>query len=618
MTENLNINEQLTDDHIDDQVDEEIELCLSSENPKNFFLFAGAGSGKTRSLVKALMFLDKKMGTELSANAKLIAVITYTNAASEEISKRLQYKPNIHVSTIHSFLWDLIKDYQTDIKQWIIHSLKDDISILQEKENKRSSDKRVDDIRRKTERLNRISTVKFFNYNPNGENFEFDSLNHSEVIAIGSEFIASEPTMQDILTSRFPFILIDESQDTKKELVDSLLIVCEKYEKNFIIGMFGDTMQKIYMDGKENLADCIPDKWERPRKVMNHRSAKRIVTLANAIRGTVDGQSQRARSDAEEGFVRLFIIEASDNKERTERQIAQIMSEISMDEKWNDETEYKTLILEHHMAASRFNFLGLFTPLNESGEFATSLRNGSIEELSFLAKIVSPLVKAYKAGNDFEVAKIVRKYSPLLNRSAFLVSREDEILLLKRAEKAVDSLLELWKDGKVPSCIDILKSINETRLFEQSNSTNEILHGFSEGENSKLTALRSALSVQFDELERYSAYVNENTRFATHQGIKGLEFPRVMVIMDDAEARGFQFSYEKLFGAKAKTITDIENEEKGKDTSITRTTRLFYVACTRAEKSLAVVAYTVNSESVKQTALSNNWFMENEIQIVKT
>lgn len=80
-------------------------------------------------------------------------------------------------------------------------------------------------------------------------------------IMTSTEFIATEPTMQDILTSKYPILLIDESQDTKKELIDALLIVCEKYGEKFIVGMFGDTMQKIYNDGKDNLAKCIPDNW---------------------------------------------------------------------------------------------------------------------------------------------------------------------------------------------------------------------------------------------------------------------------------------------------------------------------------------------------------------------
>ena len=124
------------------------------------------------------------------------------------------------------------------------------------------------------------------------------------------------------------------------------------------------------------------------------------------------------------------------------------------------------------------------------------------------------------------------------------------------------------------------------------------------------------MSAPFYELERYALYVSDNTRFATHQGVKGLEFPRVMVILDDAQARGFLFSYEKLFGVKAQSDTDEKNVHDGKDTSITRTARLFYVACTRAKKSLAIVAYTENEELVRDTALANGWFLENEIYIV--
>ena len=430
---------------------------------------------------------------------------------------------------------------------------------------------------------------------------------------MSTEFIATEQTMQDILTAKYPILLIDESQDTKKELVDALFIVCEKYKDRFIVGMFGDTMQRIYNDGKDNLANCIPDEWVKPVKVMNHRSAKRIVDLANSIRSTVDGQKQQARIDAEEGIVRLFIASTSSDKESVEHKVTEIMRQDTGDVGWSNDTQYKSLILEHHMAASRFGFSDLYMPLNDSKKFDTSLRDGSITELSILSKIVSPLVAAYKCRNDFEVAQIVRKYSPLLNKEAFASELSDQTKMLEKSEDAVEALMRLWDDGKIPSCLEVLKSIRETGLFKVGNRADELLTDFSEGENEKITALRKALSVPFNELERYSSYVTDNTRFATHQGVKGLEFPRVMVIMDDEQARGFLFSYEKLFGAKAQSDTDVKNKREGKDTSITRTARLFYVACTRAQKSLAVVAYTENMESVKNTALSNHWFSENEI-----
>lgn len=620
MTKEMLLEDHYIDDYVDDHVDREIESCFSASSPKNFFVFAGAGSGKTRSLINTLNFLDKEQGEKLLMKGKQIAVITYTNAACDEISRRLQYKSIFSVSTIHSFLWELIKNYQVDIKTWIMESVQKEIEELKQKQTKTSrgkaGEKRAETIKKKTERLAKIRSIQKFSYNPNGDNVGYDSLSHSEVIKMSTEFIATEPTMQDILTSKYPILLIDESQDTKKELIDALLIVCEKYGEKFIVGMFGDTMQKIYNDGKDNLAKCIPDNWVKPVKIMNHRSAKRIVTLANSIRSSVDDQKQQARSDAEEGIVRLFITSKSNNKEYVEKRVAEMMVQDTGDIGWNDEEDYKSLILEHHMAASRFGFSELYMPLSNSKKFDTSLREGSIPELSILSKIVFPLLVAYQSGNDFEVAKIIRKNSPLLNKEVFITGLNNQVELLRKAEEAVELLMKLWNDGKVPTCLEVLKSIRDTGLFKVGNRVDEVLADYSQDENEKITALRTALSAPFYELERYALYVSDNTRFATHQGVKGLEFPRVMVILDVAQARGFLFSYEKLFGVKAQSDTDEKNAHDGKDTSITRTARLFYVACTRAKKSLAIVAYTENEEMVRDTALANGWFLENEIYIV--
>ena len=620
MTKEMLLEDHYIDDYVDDHVDREIESCFSASSPNNFFVFAGAGSGKTRSLINTLNFLDKEQGEKLLMKGKQIAVITYTNAACDEISRRLQYKSIFSVSTIHSFLWELIKNYQVDIKTWIMESVQKEIEELKQKQTKTSrgkaGEKRAETIKKKTERLAKIRSIQKFSYNPNGDNVGYDSLSHSEVIKMSTEFIATEPTMQDILTSKYPILLIDESQDTKKELIDALLIVCEKYGEKFIVGMFGDTMQKIYNDGKDNLAKCIPDNWVKPVKIMNHRSAKRIVTLANSIRNSVDDQKQQARSDAEEGTVRLFITSKSNNKEYVEKRVAEMMVQNTGDIGWNDEEDYKSLILEHHMAASRFGFSELYMPLSNSKKFDTSLREGSIPELSILSKLVFPLLVAYQSGNDFEVAKIIRKNSPLLNKEVFITGLNNQVELLRKAEEAVELLMKLWNDGKVPTCLEVLKSIRDTGLFKVGNRVDEVLADYSQDENEKITALRTALSAPFYELERYALYVSDNTRFATHQGVKGLEFPRVMVILDDAQARGFLFSYEKLFGVKAQSDTDEKNAHDGKDTSITRTARLFYVACTRAKKSLAIVAYTENEEMVRDTALANGWFLENEIYIV--
>ena len=102
---------------------------------------------------------------------------------------------------------------------------------------------------------------------------------------MGSKFICAEDTMQNILISQYPILLIDESQDTKKELVDAIFTVCERHKGKFIVGMFGDTMQRIYQDGKENLSQCIPDDWVKPQKIMKFVFwSKAIKAVAEVIR----------------------------------------------------------------------------------------------------------------------------------------------------------------------------------------------------------------------------------------------------------------------------------------------------------------------------------------------
>lgn len=114
----------------------------------------------------------------------------------------------------------------------------------------------------------------------------------------------------------------------------------------------------------------------------------------------------------------------------------------------------------------------------------------------------------------------------------------------------------------------------------------------------------------------YNNYVNQNTRFDTHQGVKGLEFDRVMVIIDDSESKGNMFSYDKLFGIKDLSDIDKKNISDGKETSVERTQRLFYVTCTRAKDSLAIVMYTNNPEGVKTDAIRKEWFTEEEIVVM--
>jgi DNA helicase-2/ATP-dependent DNA helicase PcrA len=159
-----------------------------------------------------------------------------------------------------------------------------------------------------------------------------------------------------------------------------------------------------------------------------------------------------------------------------------------------------------------------------------------------------------------------------------------------------------------------LEKAYESGLFKISERVKYILLDDYD-EDEKASALRKALQAPFSELQHYSDYVSEKTEFATHQGVKGLEFDRVMIILDDYSANMKIFNYEKLFEIVPKSSTDIKNENEGKDTTIARTARLFYVACTRAKKSLAIVLYTDEPMKARDFFIENDWFSDDEISI---
>lgn len=77
------------------------------------------------------------------------------------------------------------------------------------------------------------------------------------------------------------------------------------------------------------------------------------------------------------------------------------------------------------------------------------------------------------------------------------------------------------------------------------------------------------------------------------------------------------FSYDKLFGIKELSKSDNERIAEGKETGIDRTARLFYVACSRAKESLAIVAYIDDLNQLNTRLLELEWFSTNEIEIIR-
>lgn len=611
------------ENNIDFQVDETLEKCILSTPRKSFFLFAGAGSGKTYSLVLLLKKIHNSIGKDLLLQGKNVAVITFTNATTDEIINRLDYSPIFHISTIHSFVWDVIKYYQADIKRLYCFYIEEDLKALEKKleETEKKTTKtylsNVEKFEYQKERLAKAQIIEKFVYNPNGSNPEYNALKHAEVIKISAQMILENKMLQRIIAQRYPILLIDESQDTKKELIDTFFEIQRNFADIFTLGLLGDQKQRIYADGKENIEDSIPIGWEKPVKRMNYRCAKRIIQLANNIGKDIDIHAeQRPREDANDGLIRLFVIQQREglNKDEIEQNVMRIMSEQTQDAKWTTiGTEVKVLTLEHMMAARRLGFSRFFAPLYKVSKYQMTFLQGSVSEIEFFTKEVLPIAESIK--EDGRVAlEILKKYSPLLSGQN---TEKPYELYLKCREEAIKVANLVNENGTIRVVVDeIIKSqlltvpdvVRQAYMLSPSDIEDTV--------EEELRAWVEVMDLPINMVRSYDDYVNHRSQFDTHQGVKGLEFDRVMVIIDDSEIKGFLFSYDKLFGVKDLSNVDLKNRENGKETSIERTQRLFYVTCTRAKNSLAVVMYTNNPERVKTETIRKGWFEENEIIVM--
>lgn len=602
----------------DTDADREIRHILDLQRSTGFTVIAGAGSGKTTSLVKALAHITDTRGSALLAKTQRVACITYTEVAAAEIHADLGNDPLAAVSTIHSFLWSLVKPFHNDISAWVSAAFDEKIATLLAKQanypkGTHASTRTKDDaaLEKAQHQQRLISEVTHWQYGV-GSDYARGVLGHNDILKMVPQMVTSRKLLSRIVSRQYPFIFVDESQDTFPEVVECLSQVWTAAQGAMCLGFFGDPMQQIYLHGAGSIA-LRPD-WLEVAKPQNFRSSRRVLACVNAVRAEADSLQQvSGLGDSQtEGNAYLFVLPADGDRSANLEKVRARLDEYSQPGQWTRSARdggAKVLMIAHRMAARRLGFENLHSAFTDKAGYAfeETFKDGTAWPLTPFRDVIVPLCTAAGPGAP-EVLGLLRRYSPIIRDAPPSAALRAQ---LTAARTAVQELRNLAGTTDV-TLGEVLNFAAKRGLVELDPRMSAFLEPdgvhreaiLDERTNKVLEAMTRCA---FAELSGYYVYVNHESPYSTQHGTKGTEFDRVVVVLDDDEGHFNQYSYEKLLGLKALSATDIRNRDEGRDTTVDRTRRLLYVCVSRARQSLVIVLFVADPagavDSVERSAL---------------
>ena len=411
-----------------DKVDAQIIETLKSGH--SFRVEAGAGSGKTYSLNRVIEWIQANKWSDYSRKKRNVVCITYTNAAVDVIAERLAKDSFILPSTIHSFAWNAIKQYQSVL----IDAITTNPDYLPDEGD-----------------FNQVTEVAYtlgHRYKENGIQY----LYHDDVLKLFC-LLLDNAKFRRVFADKYPLILIDEYQDSYQPIINRFIefFIAKGIGPQF--GFFGDAWQTIYQSNNA-CGEIEQDKIEVIKKGSNFRSAPRIVQLLNDIRPELP---QKSAIDGFDGEVVVITCEDYNGTRRTDRnfkgelppevlktRLVKIEEKIKQ-ETPNDET-LKILMITHKVLATQQGYEQLLDVLGDG------LRNKEDPFLLFFMNTVEPINKALCTSNTqllFDTLAIKRY--PITKKSEKTKWHElREQLAEARTKKAIDVLELICQTDLIP------------------------------------------------------------------------------------------------------------------------------------------------------------------------
>lgn len=547
---------------------------------RSFRLEAGAGAGKTYSLIKALKYLMGQYKDVFPRRGQQIACITFTNVAKDEIAARTDRSPLIYCETNHAFCWSLISGFQKPLR-----ALVEALPSWQEK---------------LTEEGGSLGN-RMIEYSLGHRSLRGDRalLHHDDVLPLTIALMEHEK-FRRVLASQFPVILVDEYQDTDKDWMEAIKAKFLGQPGSPLFGFFGDHWQKIYEGGCGAL--------EHPAiteigKEANFRSVTTIVDPLNRMRPSL---KQFVEDPTQVGYARIF----HTNHWAGERQkgahwggdlplpvghavLAGVKARLEADGWDLSPSQTKILMLTHKLLAAEQGY----TNLAASFRYNEAFIKKESPHIAFLVDELEPACEAFESHQYGAMFEVLGRTAPLLKRHSDKVAWHT----------AMSEVGQLRISGTVGDVIDYLLERRRPRLPDSVEKLERQLREFDREASTEMPPVLGDVEklrqVRYAEVRALRGYLAGYSPFETKHGVKGAEFENVLVVVGRGWSR---YNFGEML-----ELAGSGEVPPGKQDAFERNRNLFYVACSRPKRRLAVLFTQKLSDAALATLA--HWYGQDAI-----
>lgn len=546
----------------------QIKINEAIDSGHSFRLEAGAGAGKTYSLVAALKRLIAERGPSLVRSGQKVACITYTEVARNEIAQEIEDHPAILVDTIHGFSWAFLSPFQKALRE-LVEEMADRKEKIEQGGGVGSKPVAYD--------------LGFF-----GVDMDRVTLSHDDIPEMMAKLLQKEK-FQRILSQQFPVIFIDEYQDTHRQFMEAITEHFLKPSTGPLIGLFGDHWQTIYRSEYELAEYPIKE----IAKGSNFRSVPAVVDVLNRLRPEL---YQAVHDPEAKGEARFFYTNADIGERTNDRHskddlppfLARLTRERLMQrleaEGW-DLNRTKVLMLTHNVLAAEQGYPNLAEVFSGRNDLFAKKEDPAIK---FFAEVVEPICSAYEASRYGDLFRIIGSGPAITKHEDKASWRRDMDALQKlRAEGSIGEIIDHLKTTRRPSPPDrVIRRDDELRALNADPIPESA---------SALKRYSKLRQVPYKEVIELVKFIEKQTPFATQHSVKGAEFENVLVVLGGGWNHYNWPQLLELIETKALNAKNMKGFYRARN--------LFYVSISRPMTRLAVLATQTMSDTALTTAV---------------